>query len=178
MRHYPKEKVICNTQDGMTFSVFHPSLFCLIPRNSGNLETEHGVKLRFFYRFLIGYRIYLLRADNRFIAYAMYQKGRIFRYPFVGKASVLMGPYFVDESIRGRGYAGRILELSLHQMKHAKSAIAWIAANNDSSRHALSKAGFHRIGWMDPAGIKKKTTQSPTNYELWEIKLPLEEGNQ
>ena len=59
MEKYKNEEVILKTQDGCTVSVFEPNLFRVIPQNSGNLETERGVKLRFLYRLLIGYRIYL-----------------------------------------------------------------------------------------------------------------------
>lgn len=171
MCHYPNEKMICKTEDGMTFTVFRPSLFHVIPKNSGNLETERGVRLRFLYRMLVGYRIYLMRIDGEFLAYAMFQKGRIARYPFVEKNMLLMGPYYVAEAHRGNGYAGRLIDLALSDLKGYSAAFAWIISDNAASRNALQKAGFQTAGWLKSFGMKKELIQSETRIELLKKEL-------
>lgn len=171
MCQYPNEKTICKTQDGATVTVFRPSLFRVIPKNSGNLETERGVKLRFLYRMLVGYRIYLMRKDSRFLAYAMFQRGKIARYPFVEKNMLLMGPYFVNEADRGNGYAGQLLDLALTDLKGYSTAFAWIVSDNASSRKALQKAGFQTVGWLKAAGMKRELIQSETRLELLKKEL-------
>lgn len=163
----PNEKPVCKTEDGNTVTVFRPSLFRLIPCNSGNLETERGVKARFLYRMLVGYRIYLMRKDGEFLAYAMFQKGKITRYPFVEKGALLMGPYYVPEQFRGNGYAGQLLEIAMNNLQGYTAVYAWIAANNEPSRRALSKTGFSHIGWLNTDGIIKKPVQVQTAHELW-----------
>lgn len=168
---YPNEKTVCTAEDGMTVSVFSPSLLHLLPKNSGNLETERGVKLRFFYRMLIGCRIYVMRKDDAFISYAMFQKGKIARYPFVGKNMLLMGPYFVSENYRGQGYAGRLLSIAFQNLRDCRTVYAWIAANNAPSRACLKKAGFCQDGWLNADRFKKEKTQQPTNHELWKKNL-------
>lgn len=152
----PNESFLCNMPDGSTVTVFRPSLFRVIPKNSGNLGTERGVKIRFLYRMLVGYRIYLMRIDGEFLAYAMFQKGRIARYPFVEKNMLLMGPYYVAEAHRGNGYAKQLIENALDSLHGFKALYAWIAANNEPSRRALSKIGFAHIGWLNTDGIIKK----------------------
>lgn len=167
MKQYPNERVLCTTKDGMTVSVFRPSLLHVIPKNSGNLETERGIKLRFLYRLLIGYRIFLMRRDDEFLAYVMFQKGKIARYPFVARGMLLMGPYFVSEKHRGHAYAKQLIEIGLEQMKPYSAVFAWIVADNESSRKAVTKVGFRRVGWLNISGVKKAVTQTPTKHELW-----------
>lgn len=168
---YKNEKVILKTQDGCTVSVFEPNLFRVIPQNSGNLETERGVKLRFLYRLLIGYRIYLMRRDDEFIAYVMFQKGRIARYPFVEKGMLLMGPYFVNEKHRGHAYAKKLLEIALEHIGKYRAVFAWIVSDNEPSRRTVSNVGFSRVGWLNTSGVKKAVTQTPTKHELWKKEL-------
>lgn len=166
MRHYPNEKLVCKTEDGLTVTVFRPSLFHVVPRNSGNLETERGVKLRFLYRMFIGFQIYLMRKNDEFIAYAMFQKGKIARYPFVEKNMLLMGPYFVAEAHRGNGYAGQILDLAFSELKGYSTVYAWIVSDNAASRNALYKTGFNTVGWLQSSGMKRDLIQSETRIEL------------
>lgn len=168
---YPNETFFCTTPDGNTISIFRPSLFHVIPKNSGNLETEAGVKLRFFYRMLIGYRIYVMRREDTFLAYVMFQKGKIARYPFVKKGMLLMGPYFVNENFRGQGYAGELIDAALMDLKDYSAVFAWIASSNHASRRALTKAGFEQVGWLNVNGIKKEVVQVQTQHELWKKDL-------
>ncbi len=158
-------------KNGNTVSVFRPSLFCLIPHNSGNLETERGVKLRFLYRLLIGYRIYLMRREEEFLGYVMFQKGKIARYPFVEKGMLLMGPYFVSEKHRGHAYARQLLKIALNEMSDYSAVFAWIVSDNEPSRRTVSHLGFERIGWLNISGIKKELLQTPTKHELWKKQL-------
>ena len=171
MKKYKNEEVLYKTDDGNTVSVFRPSLFCLIPHNSGNLETERGVKLRFLYRMFIGYRIYLMRRDDEFLAYVMFQKGKIARYPFVERGTLLMGPYFVSEKHRGNAYAKQLLEIALKQMNSYSAVFAWIVSDNEPSRRTVSNVGFSRVGWLNTSGVKKAVTQTPTKHELWKKEL-------
>lgn len=171
MNKYPNETVLLKTEDGELVSIFKPSLFRLIPNNSGNLETESGVKFRFFFRRFVGYRIWILRKKSTFIAYVMCQRGPNPRYRFVKRNMTLMGPYFVDESFRGRGYAKQLLDIALDGGKNCTAVYAWIVSANESSRRALEKSGFHRAGWMCGNGLKKNLVQQQTNYEIWKKDL-------
>lgn len=164
---YRGETVIRQLDGGLTLSRFRPSLFRLIPNNCGNLNSERHIVLRFLYRFMVGYSIFILRDGNVFLAYAMYQKGKIARYPFVSKRDYLMGPYYVNESYRGKRLAGKLLRESTAELGNFESVYCWILQDNVSSQHAVTTAGYRQIGYLDTDRFIRERTETKTACQLW-----------
>ena len=153
---------------------FTPTIFKLLPNSCCGLENEPHIKLRFFYRFLIGYRLYLLKENNETIAYCMFQKGKIYRYPFVKKHDLLMGPYFVSEGHRNVGNAKKLLNSALIYLKDKgvyESVYAWIVADNEPSKHVVGQIGFKQCAWLDTSKLRKKISDKATKHGLWKLNL-------
>ncbi|MDD3401296.1 MAG: GNAT family N-acetyltransferase [Eubacteriales bacterium] len=166
---YRNERIVRNLSDGKTVSCFTPCLFRLLPQNCGTLKTERHIRLRFLYRFLVGYRIYMLRDGEDFLAYAMFQKGKIARYPFVEKGMYMMGPYFVDEGHRGHALGGTLLSVAVEDVGEFKSIYAWILVDNQPSRRTVTKVGFRQCGYLDSSKIIRSVTQTPTGCQVWRL---------
>lgn len=167
------EKLIAQLDVG-NVTEFKPSLFRLLPAQCCGLEAEPYIRLRFFYRYIVGYKMFLLKINGTTVSYCMFQRGKIRRYPFVGKKDLLMGPYFVTEEYRGQGLSTKLIRAALKTYllnESFENVFAWILEDNDASKRAVTNIGFLHKCWLDMTGTVKRTTNKPTKYGLWCLKV-------
>lgn len=167
------ERLIAASNDEVVVE-FTPTIFRLLPEDCCGLEKEPHIHLRFFYRFMVGYKMYILKKNGTAVAYAMVQWGKIRRYPYVGRRDLMLGPIFVNPEYRGMGLVGKVIRGALSTMKATgryDAVYAWIVESNHSSQKAVSKVGFYKHAWLDASGFIKKPVDHPTNYGLWKLDL-------
>ena len=155
----------------MELKCFNPSVFRLFPNDSGSLGHSFSEKLRYAYRLLGDYRIYLLKDGETTLGHAVMQRGGISRYPFVKKGGWLLGPYFIEPQHRGHGYAKTLLSLVWQDVAPSSNAVnACILSDNPASLKTVSALGWKRIGYLDArSAFKKKLVECVTPCEVWRL---------
>lgn len=153
----------------MELLCFKPKIWRLFPKKCVNLGQSFSDKIRYAYRLLGGYRIYTLNSDGKSLGYAVMQRGKVSRYPFVGKRDWLLGPYLIDRQHRGHGYAKEMLELVKQDMKSVDGRIyACILLDNPASIKTVEKIGYRQVGYLDArSAYKKKLVEQSTPCGVW-----------
>ena len=117
---------------------FTPSIFKLFYNDMERITLQR--KIRFFIELLRGYKVYYLMVENNLVAYSVVSKGGG-RYSFASKKDIVVGPYFVDEKYRGKGYS-EILVKEILALDNYQYAYDWIRKDNIPSLKCSFKVGF------------------------------------
>ena len=103
-------------------------------------------KIRWRNQYEYGYRVYRLLDESGDVGYCGISDGGIGDYPHASGDDIIIGPYFVSEDQRGKGYAARMIDLILkeHELTYDK---AWIhiATDNTPSIKTAENLGFEMV---------------------------------
>ena len=142
---------ICNLEDkrGKMFSLykFTPSMKKLLPKND-ILHKKFPKEWCMLFRYFFGYCIYELYDDEmNSVAFCLLKNKQGFRQRFLDKDSVLIAPYFVKDTIRGRGVGSALVKSVLNYDNH-RTFYAFVVYDNIASRKALENCKFEQVGYL------------------------------
>ena len=82
---------------------------------------------------------------------------------------IVLGPYFIDPSHRGKGYAKILVQWTLHKAGLTyKRAYDYIKKNNHASRKATLACGFKQCGDLDIRGFFHNLVECPDGeYDIF-----------
>jgi len=128
--------------EGLTAELFKPSLLHLYAHNGSFLLYM------FWYIFSLGnYRIFYVRnREHRVVAYS-HLLPRIFKFPFMSRDDLHMGPSWTDPEYRNRGIHTYMKHTLLEKFDQRGRAFwAVVEARNTPSIRVQHKNGFEEVG--------------------------------
>lgn len=129
------------------YSIFKykPNICNLFYNNMEKITVQR--KIRFLMELIRGYEVYYLMIENELVAYSVVSKGGG-RYSFATEKDIVVGPYFVDEKFRGKGYSEILIGEILAFCKY-ENAYDWIKKDNLPSLKCSFKVGFVVVDTAD-----------------------------
>lgn len=105
-------------------------------------------KIRFLIELVIwgGYKVYYLKQDGVYVASCIVSYGKNKRYFFAKTEDIIVGPYYVLPTYRGKGISEQILRLVLNYTSISyMSAWDYISNDNIPSIRASERVGFKKV---------------------------------
>jgi hypothetical protein len=130
--------------EDMTIEVYEPSIFRISPDKSGWIR-----KKLWFLITLGNYKVIYIKKGANLVHYS-YIIPRNFRFPFMGKEDLQIGPCFTYPGYRNLGIYSRVLRLIPYLFGEA-GTIFWIytSQTNIISQKAIEKSGFEFVAKME-----------------------------
>ncbi len=126
-----------------------PTLFHLLYID---FEPMHFIRrMRFVLEYLRKgkYKVYYLKVKGRMVGHCVITPGGR-RLKCSGRHDIVIGPYYIKESERGKGYGKEIMLLSLDYCSiDYKNAYCWIDKTNTPSIKAAESCGFKKIAELN-----------------------------
>jgi RimJ/RimL family protein N-acetyltransferase len=143
-----------------TYKVFRPSIM------KTGLDNSENLKRFLWYLITLGkLRIFYIMERDIVIHYSFIIP-KNFRFPFMNKGDLQIGPCFTDPKFRGRGIYTHALKL-IPTLFSKQTSNFWIYTTdvNKISQHVIEKAGYGFNGYFISSGLlrilkKQKVQQS------------------
>ncbi len=133
---------------------FTPSFFKLFYINLEPLSIRKWI--RFQGERTRGYKVYYMTIHNDVVGSCLVSKGGG-RYFFANHDDVVVGPYFICEKHRKKGYASKLVDIVINKLGiNYRYAWDWIEKNNIGSIMCTEKNGFERIYEVNVVGLLRR----------------------
>lgn len=137
------------------------------------LEMEPTTILRRI-RFLIdlhyGYAVYYLLNGNEFLGYCTITSGKNPRFWFANEEDIVIGPYYVDEKYRGKGYATKLVDAVINHCENDwKKGYVSIKNSNAASIKVTQRLGGELLFHVHNTKTKKLVKKETGEYGIYEI---------
>ena len=136
--------------------LYRPSLFRPLLADGEKIRPVR--RLRFLYEYLhLGhYDVYYLADSGELAGYCVVTPGGR-RLKCSGKRDIVLGPYYVYEDMRGKGYSEIMISAVLRNYRRDyRCAFDWIAKDNIPSIKATKRCGFKKIGELRVVGKMRR----------------------
>lgn len=135
-----------------------------------NFEKMRFIRrLRFLYEYMHKghYSVYYLMIDDSFVGHCVITPGGR-RLWLSGKDDIVIGPYFIDESYRGHGYAQVLLALTLKYCPYNyRRAYDWIEESNVASIKTSEACGMRQEGSrLNVVGLTRKLVEANDGEDI------------
>ena len=134
-------------------------------------------RARFLIDRVFGYRVYYIRScelgdnPNKYIGYCTVTSGKNPRFFFANKKDIVIGPYYVDEKSRGKGWATKLVETVITLCeKDWENAYVMIKNSNVSSIKVTEKLGGKLIFHVHNTIFKRLKKTDKGEYGIYRIK--------
>lgn len=102
------------------------------------------------------YKVYYLLVNSEFVGHCVVAPGGR-RLSSSTRNDIVIGPYYVKEQYRGKGYSKILIELSLKYCSFSyEYAYDWIEKNNLPSINASLSNNFKKVGELNVVGLRRK----------------------
>jgi len=128
--------------------IFVPTVF------RKGLDKAELIKRNIWYLITLGkYKIVYIMHGNK-IAHYSYIIPKNFRFPFMKKGDLQIGPCYTYPSYRGKGLYADALKY-IFSIFSDEDRVFWIytAQNNEASRHVIEKSGFEFQNLLRNSGV-------------------------
>lgn len=128
-------------------------------------------RFRFLIDFHYGYKVYYLKKDGEYVGYCTITNGKNPRFWFASEKDILVGPYFVEESYRGKGYSTKMVDWVIHKCGLSwKNAFLYILNTNIPSIRVVEKLGGTKIFNVHNTFYRKLVKKDSGEYGIHLIK--------
>ena len=135
---------------------YTPSLTKPLLYNFEKMRLVRRVRFLLEYLHHDHYRVYYLQDSGEWIGYCVIAPGGR-RLTCSLKTDVVLGPYYIDQKYRGKGYGKLLINLAIKCCSYSfESAYDWIEKKNISSIKASEANGFQKIGELNVVGVRRK----------------------
>lgn len=127
-------------------------------------------RIRFLIDFYYGYDVYYLEVKGEIVGYCTITNGRNPRFWFAEDKDIIVGPYYIDEKHRGKGYTTKLVDYVIN-----KSNIQWdkayiyILNTNISSIRVTEKVGGRFIFHVHNTALRKLIKTEEGEYGIYLI---------
>ena len=133
-------------------------------------------RARFALDRIFGYRVYYIKSlkkgddPKKYIGYCTVTSGKNPRFFFANKKDIIIGPYFVDEACRGKGWATTLVKTVAGICeKDYTSAYVMIKNDNYSSIKVTEKLGGKLIFHVHNTKLKRLIKTEEGEYGIYKI---------
>lgn len=120
------------------------------------------------------YKVYYLSINGSLVGHCLVAPGGR-RLRCSSDNDIVLGPYFIEESERGKGYSEKLIALTLqYYTGEYRYAFDYIKKSNVPSIRASLKCGFEKVGELNKVGLLHKLTQVEEDgeYEIYRVSNP------
>lgn len=104
------------------------------------------------------YLVYYLMIGKIAVGYCVVTPGGR-RLKCSTSSDIVIGPYFIEPSFRGKGYSKLLISLTLKYCRYFYDyAYDWIDKNNIASIHATESCGFEKCGALNVSSLLRRLT--------------------
>ena len=130
-------------------------------------------RFRFLIDLLYGYSVYYMMVDGKPVGYCTITSGRNPRFWFADKEDIIVGPYYVDEAQRGKGYATRLVEAVIKECETDwKDAYVLIKNSNAASIKVTQRLGGILQFYVRNTRMKRLVMDYRGEYGVYRIRNP------
>ena len=138
------------------------------------INMEPMTVMRWF-RFLIdcyfGFKVYYLKKGNDYIGYCTITSGKNPRFWFANNKDIVIGPYYIDEKSRGKGYSTVMVDMVIHKAALSwESAYLYILNTNKPSIRVAEKLGGKLMFHVHNTFYRKLVKTESGEYGVYLIK--------
>ncbi len=127
-------------------------------------------RIRFIIDLYYGYSVYYLRHDGIFLGYCTITSGKNPRFWFAGDEDIIIGPYYVDDSQRGRKYAVKLVDTVIHHCEtNWRKGYVSIKNSNTASIRVTEHLGGKLIFHVHNTKLKRLVRDESGEYGIYEI---------
>lgn len=161
------------SQNGISFYAYKPTLFSPLYLNFEHMTVQRRVRLLLEYLHRGKYTVYYLEKDQIMVGYCVAAKGGR-RLKCTTEQDVVLGPFYVDPSFRGKGYGTKLIDFILHKSGISyHSAYDYIRKNNIPSIRATRSCGFQKIGELNIVGFFHHLVETENGeFKIYQYTLP------
>lgn len=147
---YQDLKEVCE-DDGYRLLEYTPTL--LIPLHVDFEPMSMVRRIRFFLEYLGKghYRVFYLEKNGELLGHCVVAPGGR-RLKCSSTEDIVIGPYYVKEAERGKGYSVRLIRMVLSNIEF-RYAFDWVEKTNIASCRASEACGFAKIGELNVSKI-------------------------
>ena len=150
------EGVVDDFKSPFSLWEYAPSVF--MPLYGSMQKISFVRRMRFFFEYFYKdrYKVYYLSSGEKYVGYCVVAPGGR-RLRVSSRQDVVLGPYFVFEQYRGRGYSKILLQLTLKYCSYPYNyAYDWIHETNKASIRASEAVGFEAVGRLRVVGMMRR----------------------
>ena len=130
-------------------------------------------KIRFWIDLLYGYSVYYLYVDGQAIGYCTITSGKNPRYSFATANDVMIGPYFIMEGYRGRGYAKTLVQLVITKCKTDwERCFLYIKNENIPSIHVANSIGANLLFHAHNTRLRQLVKKEDGEFGIYILQNP------
>lgn len=117
-------------------------------------------RIRFLIDWYYGYSVYYLKEGDTFYGYCTITSGKNPRFWFANSSDIIIGPYFIEDSQRGKGYATKLVDAIINQYE-TNWGKAYVVIKNKNiasikvTKHLGGELVFHVHNTLTKKLIKK-----------------------
>lgn len=139
----------CLSADGaFTYKVFKPTIF------KTGIDKSELIKRYLWYFITFGKLRILYIMDGDKVAHYSFIIPKNFRFPFMSKDDLQIGPCYTNPEYRGKGlYTHALRLIPLIFFKRTKIFWIYTTEKNAISQHVIEKAGYIFQGLMNASGF-------------------------
>ena len=141
--------VTIKEEDNIRLLEYNPSLLRLLYIDFEPMSFIRRMRLMFEYLHKEHYKVYYLEVDGQLIGHCVVTPGGR-RLKCSTKKDIVLGPYYVKENERGKGYSKRLIQMVLdHCSYNYDKAYDWVDKRNIASRKASEACGFKQVAELN-----------------------------
>lgn len=136
-------------KQGFQLLEYNPSLFHPLYMDFEPMRFVRRMRFMTEYFRKGKYKVYYLKVDDKLVGHCVVTPGGR-RLKCSTKNDVVLGPYFIQENERGKGYSKKLISLVLkHCSYDYLNAYDWVDKKNIASRRASESCGFLPVAELD-----------------------------
>ena len=148
------------TEGDISLYIYYPTPFSPLYCHFEKMTLSRRVRLLIEYLSKGCYKVFYLVSGDELIGYCVVAPGNR-RLKLSSEKDIVLGPYFIDPTFRGKGYAKTLIRLILKcgGLKY-RYAYDYINKTNIPSIKATLACGFNKCGELDIVGFFHKLIES------------------
>lgn len=155
-------------RDGFELLQYNPT--CLKPFYIDMEPTTLMRRFRFLIDLYYGYKVYYLKQNGVLVGYCTVTNGKNPRFWFAKNEDIIVGPYFIDEKYRGKGFSTMMVDMVIHDCDIKwNNAYLYILNNNKPSIRVVEKLGGRCIFHVHNTIYRKLVKKEDGEYGIYLI---------
>lgn len=127
-------------------------------------------RIRFLIDLKYGYTVYYLKKGNNFVGCCAITSGKNPRYWFASENDIIIGPYFIEDKYRGKGYCTKLVDAVINRCeKRWKQAYVYILNSNAPSIRTTKKVGGKLLFHVHNTFFRKLIKSERGEYGVYKV---------
>lgn len=127
-------------------------------------------RIRFLIDYIYGYRVYYIKHKGNFVGYCTITSGKNHRFWFANEKDIIVGPYYVDDKCRGKGFCKKMVHFVLNGAeKNWGKAYIYIKNSNIPSIRVAESLGAEMLFHVHNTPTRRLIKKEAGEYGVFMI---------